>query len=112
MASVVIGGYEIHYEPGDHVMEFKAYEVVEATDAKGAKSILYAGKEDDYVNTLDEAQIYLSGSVKWDGCSNLNFDAQESCMLHFCSLAGVQEMAAMIAKVYEIAKENIKRWDA
>jgi hypothetical protein len=51
------------------------------------------------------AQVFLSGSIKWDGCSNLQFDAQEHCMLHFCGKKAATDVGVLLGRLYEMAWE-------
>lgn len=46
---------------------------------------------------LEEAEIYLHGHVKWDGCSNWYFDAQDGCMLYGCSKSDIQRFGDIMA---------------
>ena len=55
---------EVH--PNGFSVEFKAYE--------------HPQPGDDAV-----VEVYMSGTVKFDGCSNWMFDECERCMLHACS---------------------------
>jgi hypothetical protein len=54
-----------------------------------------------------EAEILLSGSVKWDGCSNMNFDEQDRVMLHFCSKTDAANIGVLMTRLYEWAAEII-----
>lgn len=38
----------------------------------------------DPVVTVEQSQVFLSGFIKWDHCTNLRFDTQDESMLHFC----------------------------
>lgn len=51
----------------------------------------------DSVEKLSEAQIYLHGTVKFDGCSDWYFDEQDSCMLHGCSREGISRFGEIMA---------------
>jgi hypothetical protein len=45
----------------------------------------------------DVDEIYLHGSVKWDGCSNWYFDEQDRNMLHGCDKADLQRLGIVMA---------------
>ena len=52
----------------------------------------------DSVETVEEAQVYLSGSIKWDGCSNLHFGCTtildvDGTQKHFCMKHGNEKAA-------------------
>lgn len=57
------------------------------------------------VETMDEAEPYFHGSVKWDGCSNWNFDEQERCMLHGCSKSDIVNLGLILGECWEWTKE-------
>lgn len=49
-------------------------------------------------------EVFLSGSVKWDGCSNFTFDEQERCMLHCCSRQQMANIGILLVRVHELAE--------
>lgn len=64
----------------------------------------------DPVDTLEESEPYLHGDVKWDGCSNWEFDEQERVMLHGCSRSDVQRFGDVMAMCWDWTKEICPRW--
>lgn len=63
------------------------------------------------VDHVEDAEIYLSGSVKWDGCSNWNFDEQDrGTMLHACSRRHLTNMGEVMARCWDIASGMIERF--
>lgn len=63
----------------------------------------------------DDDWVIIDGFVKWDGCSNWNFNT-ENCMLHFCDKDEAAELGKIMALLYEIAHAMMKRhrdldWD-
>ena len=60
--------------------------------------------------TLDEAQPYLHGAVKWDGCSDWHFDEQDRCELHGCSKEDVQRFGAVMAICWDMTAELCPQW--
>lgn len=65
----------------------------------------------DTVETLEEADIYLNGDVKWDGCSNWHFDEQDRAMLHGCSRAGVKRFGEIMAMCWDWTRELLPDFD-
>jgi hypothetical protein len=63
------------------------------------------------VKTLDEAEPYLHGTVKWDGCSNWHFDEQERTMLHGCRKSDVQRFGDAMAMCWEWTADLCPAWD-
>ena len=66
----------------------------------------------DDVSRLEEAEPYLHGTVKWDGCSNWHFDEQDRVMLHGCSKAQVQRFGDVLAYCWEWTRELLPNFDA
>lgn len=64
----------------------------------------------DSVDTLEESEPYLHGDVKWDGCSNWEFDEQERAMLHGCSRGDVQRFGDVMAMCWDWTKELCPNW--
>ena len=62
--------------------------------------------------TLAEAEPYLHGTVKWDGCSNWKFDEQDRVMLHGCSKADIQRFGDVMAMCWDLAADNCPMWNA
>ena len=56
---------------------------------------------EDFVDT----EVVLQGYVKWDGCCD--FDVLKS---HFCSKGEVENFAALLVKIHEIAAHVIPSW--
>ena len=69
-----------------------------------------ASTRPDGVETLEEAVVYLSGSVKWDGCSNWHFDEQDRCMLHGCSRDDLLNLGEIMAACWDITEEHCPGW--
>ena len=94
-----------------HRIEFVVYEIEGVTD-KGQR--LFHKKDSptnpDPVETMDEADVYLHGSVKWDGCSNWYFDEQNRVMLHGCSREDLTNLGEVMAKCWDYVKDNLESW--
>ena len=71
-----------------------------------------SGTHPDFVDSLDDAQAYLHGEVKWDGCSNWHFDEQDRVMLHGCSRANVQRFGEVMALCWDWTAELCPAWNA
>ena len=55
--------------------------------------------------------LFMSGSVKWDGCSNFRFDGQDDCMLHTCDREGMEAIGTLLTRIWDTATEIIEAWD-
>ena len=66
----------------------------------------------DVVEDFEQAERYLHGSIKWDGCSNLDFDDHErGVSLHFCDKKDVVEIGEMLGILYDMAKSAMEKAD-
>ena len=98
--------------PYDYHIEFVVKEIVGehvsgGSDLSGAW--LYNGV-DGSVSDFDKAEVFLSGSIKWDGCSNWDFHTDE-CMKHFCGRAQAVGIGALMDHLYQIASERVINYD-
>lgn len=107
---------ELH--PNGIVASFTIYDI--ACFSEGGTPGVYNVPEwtrkgsDDSMNStsvIEEAEIYLHGCVKWDGCSDWHFDEQDRCMLHGCTRGDIQRFGDVMALCWDWAKELIgERW--
>jgi hypothetical protein len=63
------------------------------------------------VKRVSEAELFLSGSVKWDGCSNLRFDHQDNVMLHFCGRKEATSIGVLLGRLYDLAAAMVPAFD-
>lgn len=91
----------------DHFVDFLVYEIYGT--AENGKVLLKrtANGCDDFTENMGEADVFLEGSIKWDGCSDWTFPGLEKCMLHFCGRNDATDLGALMAKLYDLAKESI-----
>jgi len=62
---------------------------------KGASSNI------DLVYDPHEAERYLKGSVKWDGCQNINFGNQDGDgYMHLCGSCGVEHLSQTLIRIF------------
>ena len=55
----------------------------------------------DPVARMAEAEPYLHGTVKWDGCSHWHFDEQDRIMLHGCSKEDITRLGDILGECWE-----------
>lgn len=53
-------------------------------------------------------KLFLSGFVKWDGCSEFRFQEES---IHLCGKRGYENFKNLLDAVYEYCSKNIKKWD-
>lgn len=89
--------------------------VVVKVFGESGRSLLYEYEdkngrvEGDY--EVNRSDVYLHGSVKWDGCSNWHFDAQDGCMLHFCSVDEAALTGELMKTAYHITSEEMEGFE-
>lgn len=110
-------GFTIVATPHDYHVDFVIYDIegwVEgATDGVFDVPTWHrAGSSSDWAKTLEEAEPYLHGSVKWDGCSNWHFDEQDRVMLHGCRREDVLRFGEVMAKCWDWTAELCPHWIA
>ncbi len=71
----------------------------------------FGGQTDEDVTNLAEADSWLSGSIKWDGCSDWYFNEQDHVMLHFCGLKAATAIGRLMGRMYDIASSRMKSFD-
>lgn len=95
----------------DIVLEFMVFKVT-GEYADGTSSFeLRDSSSCDATENLSEAQVFLSGSIKWDGCSNWHFDDQDNCMLHFCGVKDASSIGRLMERMYDITAAEMPSFD-
>jgi len=92
----------------EHYVEFIVYDIQSYQDDDQSKPHWPrqgADTSPDSVDNLGEAEIYLHGSIKWDGCSNWYFDEQDRNMLHGCSRQEIQRFGDVMGACWDWAAE-------
>lgn len=83
----LIDAYECEQAP-EHVLEFTIYKAFQHPDVGDRK----------------DGEVYITGSVKWDGCSNWDFHT-DKLMLHMCGPDEANELAWLLKQCYAIGIE-------
>lgn len=101
---------------GDYRCNFKVYEIAGADrNDRGevvSRSWVRAGavSRPDDVDSLDGAEVYLSGHIHADECSNWHFDEQDRILIHFCSKEQAENIGKLFGHLYEMASKLIPHW--
>ena len=110
-------GYLVVANKGSHSMHFTVYDVMgTASNTEVYLPLKNSNTSESAlldVETLDFSpfQIYLHGDIKWDGCSNMHFDEQENCMLHFCGRTDALKIGILLGYLYKLAETHIEKAD-
>jgi|ERR1700723_2579379 len=101
--------FTIVAEPHDYHCDFICYQSI-STDVNQP---LYRRKDDSnqWTENISEAEIFLSGFVKWDECSNWLFNIQDDCMIHFCVKEEAEQVGRLFGRLYDLAAELIPNWN-
>lgn len=94
--------YSIKYVERDLSVDFIAHEVV-GIGADGKRLFEVRGGEGDWIagEPTEECEVFVSGTVKWDGCVNFDFPSVEDCMIHRCDRRGMESIGALLLEVYD-----------
>lgn len=89
-----------------HFVEFLAYKHLTETTFKTDPPIRTFIADDSEVcdiptEDIENAEIYLEGTIKFDGCSNWDFKTDEE-LKHFCSVEKVEEFGELMRRTYNI----------
>jgi hypothetical protein len=92
---------------------FVVFEVRELYERKPSGDWLFISREDDGIlretADIEAADLLVSGTVKWDGCVDYNWN-QEKGSLHICSgRAGARQLADMFNEIFDLAIEIMPR---
>ena len=97
----------------EYRVDFKIYEVIGWAESTtlGVYDVpefyIYHTETENVCLTesIQEAELYLHGEVKWDGCSNWHFDEQDRVMLHGCTRQDVLRFGEVMAACWDWAAE-------
>jgi len=75
--------------------------------------ISWVPKEDCNGRTdkLEEAEVFLHGDVKWDGCSNWWFDVEDEIALHCCERWEIARVSEAMLFCYDWTKELLPKFE-
>lgn len=113
----IVAHKEITEDGNVYTIHFSVYEIMAMIPSKEDEDtiVVWYNKVEgggELVSDENEAERFLHGHVKWDGCSNWLFDeTAEGLMLHFCSKDGAALIGRLLSRCYEITKLLIDRDD-
>jgi hypothetical protein len=61
----------------------------------------------DPVGSLEEAEVYAHGTVRFDGCSNWSLP---EAYVHFCSREELLNLGVVLARCWEWARDHLPTW--
>lgn len=98
----------------EHVVEVKVYELLGIETLQKPGRILFQDgnvSRDRYSTTaMSEAEVFMEGDIKWDGCSNWSFYPADNCAIHFCGADDAAKLGELFKRLYEEAEHLIPAW--
>ena len=106
-------GFLVVAQPSEYLVDYKIYDVIGYDTADNEFVYERAGATDSMDTTKDlaEAQIFIQGHIKWDGCSNWSFDVQDECMLHCCDRHDLERIGLILATCWDWTAELCGKWN-
>ena len=90
--------------PKSYVMHFKAFKV-NGRDT-GTDSPSFDTPDGKDTDKLAEADVFCEGFIRFDGCMNFRFQAQDHGMLHCCGVEEAKKIGLLFDRLYQIAEEH------
>lgn len=97
-------GFRLRWDVNHYCADVSAFEIVARVEGNPQFNRKGATSWPDNVDEIGDAQPYLSGFVKWDGCSD--FDFFET---HFCGPRDYKTHCSLLRYIYERAHELMGR---
>jgi hypothetical protein len=101
--------FTIVFQNEEHYVNITVYEIVGTlNDGKETKEYQRKGfpTSPDCVESIEEAEVYLNGSIKWDGCSDLYLG--DEGYYHFCGKQDAAKLGKLIEYLYDKCAEYLK----
>lgn len=100
-------GFRVVWSYLPHWADFKVYEINGRYDGSGEAIFGKASwkNSSETVTDVAEAEPYMTGSVKWDGCSHLDFG--RGGYLHFCGMDCYAKHCALMKYLWEKSRELV-----
>lgn len=97
-------------EPNAVVMEFELLEISREEIEPEPGLVFMCAETLEETKDPSVCKPQIAGSVKWDGCSNWEFNSDQ-CLFHFCGISGVEALGGALRRCYEIAAKHLSSFD-
>ena len=86
---------------------------IEELEEYYAKFICYSVTSWNDDKTIFEKEKYLSGMIKWDGCSHINFgyEGYSNGYIHLCGKHSWEQHIKVMKNLYQYISSQIKGFD-
>lgn len=99
------------YSYSEHWTDFRAYEIIYTEDTgKHFYEIKGSTGSGDETSDIKEAQTYIKGVVKWDGCCHYYF-GDEDGYIHLCGGGNIKNLMEVVKKIYNRSGELMSSRD-
>jgi hypothetical protein len=105
------GEYMVSVKVEEYAVLFEISKIVGEMVPSGALLYESAENRNDSTEDFAESQRFLSGSIKWDGCSNWDWHT-DGCLMHFCGRGEAVSIGTLMTKLYDIAADRLPTFDA
>lgn len=96
--------FTVVYKPGTASVEFECYEWM-AVDEKDTPQYELKGSGNgfgDCMPDISKAETYITGVVKWDGCSHFYFGGSDNDgYLHLCGKDSIEKHQKIVGMIYK-----------
>lgn len=103
----------------EYRINYKVYDIVglvENPEKPGVYDVPHWQEKDSVsspnpVDSLERAEIFMEGTVKWDGCSDWLPYAVQNCYMHSCDREGLVRVGEVMARCWDMTKTLCPNWD-
>jgi hypothetical protein len=105
---VHLDGYAVRHRVGLNNC-YADLEVYEAYQTDGEPTEYMDNNTCRPFKRIEDCAPVLTGSIKWDGCSNLSFN--DNVCLHLCGSEGATRFVKVLHHIYAVIGPKIPSWD-
>ncbi len=108
-------GYAVIAEPKEYSVDYRVFKILghQQGNAPGVFDVpMYGNDLETRTTDIEQAEAFMSGFVKWDGCSNWDFEDNERCMFHGCDEGDLLNFGRVMAECWRLTADLLPTWDA
>lgn len=99
--------YLIMADVKQHRVAFVVHEISGEGEAADGSRVTYLVTGDGAgTEKTEDAEVFLEGFIKWDGCSHWNFHDND-CMTHICGRRNAVAFGKLFIDMFDIAKKAL-----
>ena len=105
-------GIVVRYKVFSHLLEFESRQITAWSEDESSVMFTRTGSSGDMDITedFDQGERYISGMIKWDGCSHFYF-GDDAGYLHLCGERDIDTTAWLIRQVLDYAASHVPAFD-